>query len=226
MELAQAVESGDTAEIGVCVGANKKLISDREPIYGQTLLIMAVENRNYNSVRKLLELGADPNLQDKFDGNSALMNSVDIRVQGGTGFVADTRFLNILLQYGGNPNDRQKGDSIKGNQTHLTVLQKACLSGIIEYVKILLKAGADVDLDGGNSVNPLYLAVGSGKPDIVLLLLHSGADFKDPILPEKKGKKKWTLSETIDRMWHFDPKSDDKRKEGEIKEWVKTHSIR
>jgi ankyrin repeat protein len=225
-ELAEAVESGDTAKIGVCVGANGNLLSDREPKYGQTLLIMAVENRNFNSVKKLLELGANPNLQDKFDGNSALMSAVDIKVEGDTSYAADVRFLNILLQHGGNPNDVQKGDAVKGNHNHFSVLQKACLSGITEYVKILLKSGANVNLNGGNGVNPLFGAVVSGNPDIVLLLLNSGANFRDPILPEKKGREKWTLLGTIDKMWHFDPKSDDQKKEREIKEWVKTHSFR
>jgi len=224
-ELAQAVERGDTAKIGLCVIANKNLISDREPIYGQTLLIMAVENRNYNSVKKLLDLGANPNLQDKFDGNSALMSAMDIRVEGDKGFVADARFLNILLRHGGNPNDIQKSGNIKSNRNHFTVLQRACSSGITEYVKILLKAGADVNLNGGDGANPLFYAVVSRNPDIVLLLLNSGADFKDPILPEKKGRK-WSLVETIDKMWTFDPKSDDKKKESMIKEWVKTHDVR
>jgi ankyrin repeat protein len=222
-KLAKAVKSGDTAKIGVLVAANKSLISDREPIYGKTLLIMAVKNRNYNSVKKLLELGADPNLQDIFDGNSAFMSSVSIRIQRDTGFAADSRFLNILLKHGGNPNDIQKGDPTKGNRTHFTVLQLACLSGITEYVKILLKAGAVVNLNGGDGVNPLFYAVVSRNPDIVLLLLNSGANFKDPIFPERKGKK-WSLSETIDRMWSFDSMSEDKKKESEIKKWIKAHN--
>ncbi|HVV53899.1 MAG TPA: hypothetical protein VHC47_01155, partial [Mucilaginibacter sp.] len=99
--LAKAVQDGDIDKIKNEIRRNKQLLKYAEPRLGHTLLQMAVMNRNYESVKILLALGASPNQQDTYLGNSALMESVKI---GGGGILhpdADTSYLKILLKYGG-----------------------------------------------------------------------------------------------------------------------------
>jgi len=104
--LAKAVEDGDTAKIRQEIQIKKDMIDFREPRFGRTLLMLAVLNMNYPSVKTLLELGADPNLQDFGYGDSPLMAAVALE-NPETG--SDPGFLKILLEYGRDPNAMQNG---------------------------------------------------------------------------------------------------------------------
>ena len=119
--LAQAVEKEDTSSIEKIVKKNRRLIDYEDNTYGQTILKIAIYRRKYNSVKKLVELGADPNKQDKTDGESALMKAAQL---GGGGIDhpnADSRYLKILLKSGGDPNATTKAGTIKSNFRHSRV---------------------------------------------------------------------------------------------------------
>lgn len=138
-ELAEAVKDEDTLSISRIIKGNSKFANYMDPIYGKTLLMLAVYNRNYNAVKKLLEMGADPNKQAFDDRESALMIAAEISVEGHVNPSKDLRYLKILLKYGGNPNAVQGGDlAEKGSRHYFTPLIYACRSGILEHVKILV----------------------------------------------------------------------------------------
>lgn len=221
-ELAKSVEDGDTAAIRLNSGKNKELIDYRDAVYGQTLLSIAVYRQNYNSVRTLLELGADPNKQDTYNGTSPLMVAAGL---GGGGFVhpyADPRYLEILLKYGGDPNAVQDGkDRKRGNRTSFTPLLIACESGVFDYVKILVDAGADINAANKHGFSALYAATISGNPDIVMYLLEKGADFKQPMYTNVKGEKKYILDAL--EVWGFEKNSGEYKKEIQIEDWLKSH---
>jgi len=219
--LAKAVENDDSVKIKQEINNNKRLINYSDSVYGKTLLMLAVYNRNYISVKTLLELGADPNKQDNYDGNSALMETTKI----GLGDIAhsDSRYLKMMLEYGGDPNAVQIGNKIKGNHTHFTVLEEACLSGVLEYVKILIEAGADMNHINKNEPSVLYAAVISRSPDIVLYLLEKGIDFKQPIFTNVKGEKIY-ISDAIIRLWNFDKDSKQYSDKVKVKEFLELHN--
>jgi len=218
-ELAKSVKEGDTNKIRVFIKENKELVDYRDPVYGQTLLKMAVYNRNYYSVITLLELGADPNKQDYHDALSPVMEAASLGGGGSVHPFADPRYLKILLKYGGDPNAVQNGDKMKRNKTYFTPLNLACLSGIFEYVQILVNAGANVNYDSKQGFNSLYASTVGGNPKITLFLLKKGADFKQPMYINAKGGKKYLLDAI--KIWNFNKESEEYKEQIEIIDFLK-----
>ena len=75
-ELAQAVQEEDTAKIQRIIVDEHIPVDFREPKYSQTLLMLAVRTNKELSVKKLLELGADPNAHGdstKYLGENAVI---------------------------------------------------------------------------------------------------------------------------------------------------------
>jgi len=143
-ELAQSVAKSDTISIEGFLKSQKQFVDYTDPIFGQTLLMDAVYNRNYTSVKTLLKFGADPNKQSLKDKESSLMMAVDLGPAERHDPSPDSRILKLLLKYGGNPNDMQDGDSMpKGRRNYGTPLTFACLASIPEYVRILVDSGAN-----------------------------------------------------------------------------------
>ena len=176
-ELAKAVEDEDTDEIKRQVLSLKVPVDSKEEIFGQPLLMVAVENNLIESVRTLLELGADPN-----EPEDTLYNP------GSNAVIVASRFdqissqiLKLLLEYGGDPNSIERGmqkDNL-GNwePARFFALSNAVFSDF-EKVKILVEAGADVNLytetiEGG----ALYSTLVHNRMDIMLYLLEHGADY-------------------------------------------------
>lgn len=74
--LAKAVEDEDTTEISKQVLQMHISVDYRDPEYKQTLLMLATRTNKIESVKKLLELGANPNAHDdstKYFGESAVL---------------------------------------------------------------------------------------------------------------------------------------------------------
>ena len=64
------------------------------------------------------------------------------------------------------------------NEYGCTGLYMAAQEGHLEIVKLLLDAGADVNIPSRSGQTPLYQASGQGYLEIVKLLLNAGADIK------------------------------------------------
>lgn len=226
-QLAEAVKDEDTISITSIIKGNKKFVDYIDPIYGKTLLMLAVYNRNYNSVKKLLELGADPNKQALDDRESALMMAAGIGERGNIQHNADSNYLNILLRYGGDPNAIQDGDSLKkGSRNYFTPLSIACYFGVFQNVKILIKAGANINHTSKNGETALYAALVSGNPNIVLYLLNNGANYKAVMYTKMDGEKIYFMDALNKMSWHFAPNSAEYKKEQEIKDFIKAHEVK
>jgi len=212
--LAKAINDDDTDAIKEIVKSNKQLINVTDPKYGQSVLALAVINLKLNSVKTLLELGANPNSFNNYNGRTPLIESLDI---GEKITKNDPRYLNILLRYGGDPNlSAKQVDYGPGTPSPLNV---AASHGNLEYVEILIKAGADLNK---NSSSILYSALISRNPDLVIYLLNKRVDFKKPL---KIADGTWvTISELL-RSWTFDLDSDDYLKKMQIVQFLKDHGI-
>ena len=218
--LTKAAADGDTSGIRNEILKNKSLLSFREARFGQSLLKLTVMNKDYKSVQTLLELGADPNMQDLYSGDSALMEAANI---GTMGIEADPRFLRLLLKYGGNPNLEEKGPHSRG-ETSLTF---ALGNGNLEYVKILVDAGANVNFV--NEYNRILLgdaciaAQLTGNPDFVSYLIEKGADYKRPFLTTVSGDKYYITNAMRD--WRFDLGSEAYKKKMQLVDFLKKNGM-
>ena len=105
-DLAQLVEDQKINKIRKIVKKNRIDVDFQEPKFGNTLLMLAVKNEKYKSCEALLELGADPNLANNHSGSSAIIDAAEVGEQ--------TRFLNLLISYGGEPSFVELGERMPG----------------------------------------------------------------------------------------------------------------
>lgn len=179
-KLAKAVESNDTSEVNRILGKGQLSIDYREPTYGESLLCWAVLSNEIEMVRFLLSKGANPNLHDHFNGESPITLSCDYGV--------DIEILSLLLEYGGNPNDHAtEQDSITYMRSDQTPLY--CASGSsLEKTKMLIEAGADVNMALVKGDTPLYNALLGNRFDVILYLLtECGVDPMNTFVVTMKG---------------------------------------
>lgn len=177
--LAKAIDDHNIREMRRQVIVLKVPVDTRDRKKLFTPLMYAVFNNDIQSVKVLLELGADPNIptdsiSDKGD-NSVIIASrySDISIE----------ILKLLLKYGGNPNSTEcgrnydmDGDWIPARSSALSCA--VSISGEIEKVKILVEAGANVNnYDGDFQDAPLMDALLLDRMNIALYLLEHGADY-------------------------------------------------
>ena len=183
--LAKAIDDHNIREMRRQVIDLKVPVDTRDRINDFTPLMYAVFNNDIQSVKVLLELGADPNLPTDSISDSG-ENSVIVACE----YIGISQeILKLLLKYGGNPNSTECGRNydIEGDWTIArgTALGKAIhLSNCYEKdnfdkVRILVGAGADVNLRTDDSpVGVIERALVLDRMDIVLYLLKHGADYK------------------------------------------------
>jgi len=228
--LAKATDDENVSVIKKEIGNDHLLINFKEPKFGQTLLQLAVKNQKIVSVKALLDLGADPNLQDNYDGSSPMMESAKIfnETVGGP----DVRYLKLMLQHGGDANAAEATPRRPGNSTRETPLLNACSDGIFDYVEILVEAGADINYKNEFGGNALYSAIISKNPDIVMYLLEKGADFRHPMttypaidMPGLHQKRVSLYIMQALKSWRFPPGSEKDQKKIKIVSFLKEHGI-
>ena len=131
-------------------------------IYGISPLHAAIY-RDVHFAELLLEAGASPNVVGGPDALSVLHHAC---------MTGDIDSVQLLLRNNANPNVL--------NNLGLTPLCAAAIIGHVEIVHILLKAGAEVDLQRTyNDWTPLFFAVVGGHFKVVELLLKYGASLKE-----------------------------------------------
>ncbi|RBR10782.1 uncharacterized protein FIESC28_09313 [Fusarium coffeatum] len=145
-----------------------ELISERSDIrinkwdtYGKTALHWAVTARDKSIVARLLERGADLEMEDS-QGQTVLS------VAAGNG---DTSMVSFLLHNGANSNPKQK----EGNRK--TALAFAAQNGHEEVVRLLVSTeGVVIDTKDNMGRSPLIHAASLGHEGIARLLLDRGAN--------------------------------------------------
>lgn len=217
-ELAKAVQNQDTVKIAAIISGSKGLLEYREPKFGQTLLLMAVQTLKFESAKTLIFLGADPNSKDTYDGTTPVIAAAKIILADNYDYGSNPKYLKLLLEHKGNPNTSGK----RGN----TPLTEACGIGDIEYVKILVNAGANVN-SGNNFISPLYNAclapMTTKEPDLVIYLIQKGADYKKPLYKTIDGENKYITDEM--REWRFDIGSEGYKKKMQLAEFLKKNGM-
>ena len=167
---------------------------------GATPLFWAMSN--YNGFKKLLELGADPNVIYG-DGGTVMHWAV---------LVEDNRILEAALEHGGNPNLVAKGSMFED-----TPIFQALSQGK-EKVEILLEAGANIDAQNNFGTTPVMTAFGRTDFDVVYYLLERGANYKI------KNNAGWTLANRVaNAEGRLIPKAELKRLK--VVEWLESRGV-
>lgn len=171
-ELAKAVRAGNTSRVNEILLKDRINIDYREPKYGQSLLFWAIWHNKTDMVQFLLSKGANPNLHDYFDGQSPITLAAGY-------YGEDIKMLKLLLEYGGDPNDHTlDSDSVTDMRSMSTPLINAATNDL-EKVKLLIKAGADLNLAIEPGCPPLYSAITSNRADVIrYLVMEQKADFR------------------------------------------------
>ena len=188
---------GKLADSGTQEGEDKQA-----PAIGSEALFTAIEKGDIETVRLLVEAGADVNAAAGFGGNTPLHEAVEegnaeivqILVDAGAdieakGFMGQTplglaaeegatEIMQILLGKlagSGTQEGEDKQAPAIGSEALFTAIEK----GDVETVRLLVEAGADVNAAAGFGGNtPLHEAVEEGNAEIVQILVDAGADIE------------------------------------------------
>ncbi len=172
--LLQAGRTGDVALIDALLKAG----ADPRRAYPstETPLMAAARAGRADAVRLLLEAGADPNATDQYQQQTPLMWAA-----------ADghAETIGVLLGAGADPNvqarqttleERKHADHPTGG---FTPLMFAVRNGHEAAVRTLLGGGADPDLENGDGLTAMAVAILNDRFDLATVLLDLGADAND-----------------------------------------------
>ena len=175
--LAKAVEDEDTTEISKQVLQMHISVDYRDPEYKQTLLMLATRTNKIESVKKLLELGANPNAHNdstKYFGQSAVLLACRFTRPS-------SKILALLLKYGGDPNSTACGVQENGLGEIVPIREFALSAAVFssfEKVKLLVDAGANINYATSTANCAIENCMIHGRMDIMLYLLQKGADYR------------------------------------------------
>ncbi|KAL3728073.1 hypothetical protein ACJRO7_032771 [Eucalyptus globulus] len=176
-----------------------KLDVDTKDDDGETPLIHAARQGHTDTAKYLLERGANPDIPSDL-GVTALHHSagigdiellkfilskgvdIDSQSDAGTPLIwaaghAQPDAVKVLLEHHANPNAE--------TDDNITPLLSSVAAGSVECLKLLIQAGASVNISAGGAT-PLHIAADNGNPEIINCLLDAGAD---PNIMDEDGLK-------------------------------------
>ena len=158
---------------------------------GYTALHIAAQNGDIELVKYFLSLGCDVDgegyatplllaaeyghkeIVDLLIGNGANVNSVDPESCSPLYYASLNGHIGIIKTL----IDKGADVNIQNKHGLGTAILSAIYKGQIEAAKLLLDAGADIYLSHKFSIDPLYAAIRSGKPEMVELVLSYDPDL-------------------------------------------------
>jgi len=163
--LEQAILRDDAAGVAEAV-ANGARANSRGR-FNVTPVEFAVGNFKVRAAAELLRLGADPNLRDD-EGNNAVTLAVD-------GYLREPSLLSAVLDGGGDPNTRH----LNGEP----VLVRFVADRNLGAIRMMKRAGADLDLRSGSGLPFIIEASLTQDWDVVWTFLELGARYNYPDEP-------------------------------------------
>lgn len=195
MPLYLAAENGSAAVLGALLdaGADPNAVAS----IGETALMTAVRTGRLDAIALLLDRGADIDARDREFEQTALMlavreahpEAVELLLVRGAAVDARTRvgptprFVppckgtgcgseGVGINRGGLPDRGRRGAAAGG----MTPLLYAARDGRTDEARLLLAAGADIELGEANGIRPLLMALLNDQLGVATLLLEHGAD--------------------------------------------------
>jgi len=129
-------------------------------------LLLSIQNGKLKQFEKLLTKGADPNYRDE-NGDPqyrpVVMEQAAVH--------KDSMFLLLCLKHGANP------DILDGYKSTPVIIEAAKHSRL-ENVKLLVKYGANLNVQNKNGNTALHTAIAVKNYDIAFFLVSNGASLK------------------------------------------------
>ena len=169
----EAFHEGDLSALRVAVDDPALVPNGRMPDTIGSCLVYAIYHSPLAFIRRLLEIGADPNapVDDGFPPLIAALSCLR-EVQGATRRTDVDDIIRLLLSFGADPNQRGINDY---TPLHMAVAERNPLA-----VHILLDSGADPGLRTriDNRDTPLDMAEAAGLGDIAAMLARMGQPLR------------------------------------------------
>jgi uncharacterized protein len=188
-----AADQGNGAMIRRLVAAGAD--ANSTDISGDTVLMAAVRSASTDAVRALLDAGAQVNTAEPQVGHTALMWAVrEDRPELVSLLLTRGASLELKTRTGAKPAVRPPG---AGGGSHgvgivrggvppqgeqqptpggMTALLFAAREGRLEAARLLIDAGADVNVSDANGIGPLLMAISNRHTPVAALLLARGAN--------------------------------------------------
>jgi ankyrin repeat protein len=185
--LAEACTNSDPVMIEKLLkaGADPNAMSSE----GETALMTAARTGSVQTVKALLDHGADVNAKERWLGQTALMWAVAEN---------HPAVVEMLIAHGADVNARStvREEKIKNKwftanvvsappKGGLTPLLYAARQNSLEAAKMLVKAGADLNLADPDGTSALVMAIVNAHYDLPIYLIEHGAD---PNIADKIGR--------------------------------------
>lgn len=190
-DLAKAVEDENVNLINQLATEKKLPIDYQESKFGNTLLMLAIKNSDYKSVKALLSLGADPNIRNNYRGATPMHDAAKNEAP---------KYLQLLIEHRGNPNvieNKPITEDDQGRETPLNIAISYVSGNNLEKVKLLVEAGADMNFYNEWYTYyphlPLSDAITHNQFDIALYLLEQGARYDDIMYKTVQGDSVYIL---------------------------------
>jgi ankyrin repeat protein len=168
--LLKAIEESDAASVAVLLGtgadpnAENTILQSPDNPERYTALMLAVQQRNVEIARALIEKGADL----EFKG-AGLVGETPLIMAADNG---DLKMTRLLLNRGAKVDAK--------NDLNSTALMYAISGSYNDIARMLIRAGANVrDKQGVFDRNPLLCALAYGNTEIVSDLIAAGADVNE-----------------------------------------------
>ncbi len=120
-------------------------------------LLLACYSKNYNKVKKILQINLENINSENKDGITPLINSIDT-----------PKILELLLESGVDANYK--------NQHDATALIAAVQNGFLDSVKLLIQYGAEINLCS-KTTSPLTFSIFNKHNEVAKYLIEKGADI-------------------------------------------------
>ena len=175
--LLEAAAAGNPALIEKLLKAGAS--AESESPEGETVLMTAARKGNAEAVRLLLSQGAAVDRHENWKGQTALMwaaagNHADAaRILIEHGAALNARSAAVTPEVKRPANGNLVSEQPKGS---LTPLLFAAREGALAGVRVLVKAGAELNLAEPDGITPLIMAIINGHYDVAGFLLEAGAD--------------------------------------------------
>ncbi|TAL27556.1 MAG: hypothetical protein EPN97_16955 [Alphaproteobacteria bacterium] len=152
----EAAMTGDVEELKACL---KKFSINTADSFGNTALHIAIQFRQGDAIRLLLQHGPDFEAQGK-DNLTPLMLAMEK--------CKPSLIIPIIKAQGSNPNTH--------DNNYVYPLHKAAASGEMDVVKALVEHGADVNVRTRDTEDtPLHMAIRNGRRGVAEYLVQRGA---------------------------------------------------
>lgn len=171
IELTKAVQSEDVNEIEQLVKIKKVSIDYQDPKNGNTLLKVAILTQKKSSIKKLLELGANPNIKNKLTDESPFLFACSNYSIGMT----DIELIDLLIKNGANINSEQTYSHSNGSYFQTPLMLSVDVSETNpkdDLFYFLIEKGANINQFSSDSLGcVLWKTASYNRMDLLKFLI-------------------------------------------------------